>query len=115
MPNLISMTRTADRRSVTEAQQALTAAGHPTHASGHFDRATYRSVCAFQQARSLPVTGAVDDATWTALAGGPAAVATDEPTPAPVVEEAEDVLPADAPAPRPRKAPAKKARPRRRS
>lgn len=91
------MTCTADQRLVREAQKALSAAGHPAHPSGHFDRATYRAVCAFQNARSLPVSGKVDEATWKALAGAPVVAEFDEPTPAPVVEEAEAVLPAEAP------------------
>ena len=67
MSSTISTTRTANARLVREAQTLLTQAGFATHASGHFDRATYIGVCGFQGARSLPITGIVDDATWRAL------------------------------------------------
>lgn len=79
MPATISMTRHADHRLVLEAQLALIAAGHPVHASGHFDRATYLQVCRLQGERGLPVTGIIDDATWQALSGSALRVIESEP------------------------------------
>ena len=49
------------------AQRLLTAAGHKTTADGDFGSATKSSVKGFQHDNGLPVTGAIDTATWKAL------------------------------------------------
>ncbi len=52
---------------VVVLQQALTAAGHPTATDGQFGPKTKASVTAFQQAKGLPATGVVDQATAAQL------------------------------------------------
>ncbi len=62
---------TIRRRSVGDpvvwAQEHLYAAGFHVGIDGTFDAATKDAVAAFQAAHGLPVTGAVDAATWIAL------------------------------------------------
>ena len=98
MPATLSMTNGANHRAVREAQRALTAAGHPVHASGHFDRWTYHQTCGFQAERNLPVTGVIDDATWAALLG-------DAPQPEPEPEPEPEAVAQPKPTRRRRKAP----------
>ncbi len=52
---------------VVWAQEHLYAAGFHVVIDGSFDAATVAAVAAFQAAHGLPVTGAVDAATWIAL------------------------------------------------
>lgn len=55
------------------AQVALNASGARLTADGNFGPLTRSAVAAFQRAHSLPETGAVDAATWAALAAPQAA------------------------------------------
>jgi peptidoglycan hydrolase-like protein with peptidoglycan-binding domain len=52
---------------VVWAQEHLAGAGQPVTINGRFDAVTQRAVQAFQTATGLPVTGAVDTATWPVL------------------------------------------------
>jgi hypothetical protein len=52
---------------VVWAQQHLVSAGQPVTVTGVFDSATVRGVTAVQSAAGLPVTGAIDPATWNVL------------------------------------------------
>lgn len=54
--------------SVVQLQEDLTAAGHPLVADGAFGPLTAGAVRAAQSAARLPVTGVVDQATWSAIA-----------------------------------------------
>jgi hypothetical protein len=58
---------------VVWAQEHLAGAGHTIAVDGAFGSATESAVRNFQSAQGLPVTGAVDDATWPALLGQPVA------------------------------------------
>jgi hypothetical protein len=49
------------------AQQHLLGAGYSVKVNGVFDKRTSKAVRAFQTAAALPVTAALDPATWTAL------------------------------------------------
>jgi peptidoglycan hydrolase-like protein with peptidoglycan-binding domain len=42
-------------------------AGQPVTASGNYDDQTAQAVAAFQASHGIPVTGQVDQVTWTAL------------------------------------------------
>jgi hypothetical protein len=56
---------------VAWAQQLLAGGGFTTPVSGYFEAPTRTAVLAFQAARGLPQTGAVDVATWTPLLQNP--------------------------------------------
>jgi hypothetical protein len=57
---------------VGDIQRALLAAGHdPQGIDEIYGGQTAAAVRSFQQANGLPVTGAIDDATWTALLNRP--------------------------------------------
>jgi hypothetical protein len=58
---------------VVWAQQHLAGAGQPVTVDGQFGAGTATAVRAFQSASGLPVTGAVDAATWPALMKTPVA------------------------------------------
>jgi hypothetical protein len=60
---------------VVWAQQHLISAGQPVKITGVFDNATVRAVQALQGASQLPVTGAIDPATWDVLLSYPPAKA----------------------------------------
>jgi hypothetical protein len=52
---------------VVWAQEHLMTAGQPVSATGKYDTQTTQAVSAFQATHAIPVTGQVDQATWTAL------------------------------------------------
>jgi Putative peptidoglycan binding domain len=52
---------------VVWAQEHLMTAGQPVTASGKFDTQTVQAVSAFQAAHAIPVSGQVDQVTWTEL------------------------------------------------
>jgi len=52
---------------VVWAQEHLMTAGQPVTASGRFDTQTVQAVSAFQAAHAIPVSGQVDQVTWTEL------------------------------------------------
>ncbi len=62
----------AHGESVRVLQQKLTAAGFDTRGvDGGFGNGTVNAVKQYQQQRSLPVSGNVDDVTWTSATGTP--------------------------------------------
>lgn len=64
-------TRSGDH--VRLAQLLLALRGHDVRVDGEFDSDTAEAVRKLQQSAGLDASGVVDDATWSAMAGGPGA------------------------------------------
>ncbi|MFN8026553.1 MAG: peptidoglycan-binding domain-containing protein [Acidimicrobiia bacterium] len=58
---------TTDTADTTVLQQKLASLGYQVTADGSFGPGTKAAVIQFQTSKSLPATGVVDAATWTAL------------------------------------------------
>jgi hypothetical protein len=73
LPAAATLTRGARGDLVVWAQQHLIAAGFPVKPNGVLNAATKRALMSFQTIDALPVTGAIDPATWNALLTHPPA------------------------------------------